>query len=146
MCLKRSSPKQQRGFLMPMAIFILVVMGFMALSLSRTTGQAGIATVQEAVSLQALYAAESGAQSAMAQLLYDTSNALTRAAVDGRCGTFSQIDFSATGLNNCSVNASCTYTTDAATSFYRIISTASCGSGGVTATRSLQLASFFSDN
>jgi len=148
MCPKRPFLKQQRGFLMPMAVFILVVMGFMALNLSRTTGQAGIATVQEAISLQALYAAESGAQSAMAQLFYDTSSALTRSEVDGRCGTFAQIDFSATGLSDCSVNATCARSTDAAdtTSYYQIVSSATCGSGAVAASRVIEVSSFISDS
>ena len=54
--------RYQRGFLMPLAVFILVAMSFFAVTISRLTGQAGIATTQEAITVASFYAAESGAQ------------------------------------------------------------------------------------
>ena len=44
--------KTQQGFLMPLAIFILVVMGLLALTVARTTSQTSLASSQEAITLQ----------------------------------------------------------------------------------------------
>ena len=107
----------QRGFLMPLAIFILVAMGFFAITISRVTGQTAIATTQEAVSVASFYAAESGAQYAMNQLFYDAGSAISRASI------------------------ACTRNTDAAntTSYYLVQSQAGCGSASVTAQRSVEI-------
>jgi MSHA biogenesis protein MshP len=157
------TPKQQQGFLLPLAIFIVVVMGVFALVLSRNTIQAGTSSVQEAVSTQAFYAAESGAQRGMQVLFLDTTQALTRQAVDGRCVALNTTyTFTVPGLNNCSAVVTCTcqfrdasscspitpvnYTTAATSnklsSFYRISSIATCGSGNLRAVRTIEAGSF----
>ncbi len=149
---------RQRGFLMPLAIFILVIMGFFVATLSRTTTQTALSATQEGVTLQAFYAAESGAQLGMNNLFYDSVNSLTRLAVDGRCNSLSlSQNFSATGLGNCSatVSCSCSYengtacdTGDAgnyngangiASSFYTLNSLGQCGPAGFDASRTIQV-------
>ena len=45
--------KSQRGFLIPLAIFIVVVMSFFAIALWRTTVQTTLSGAQELVSVQA---------------------------------------------------------------------------------------------
>jgi MSHA biogenesis protein MshP len=159
----KKSPKQQQGFLLPLAIFIVVVMGVFALVLSRNTIQATTSSVQEAVSTQAFYAAESGAQRGMQVLFFDETLALTRQAVDARCvGLNETITYTVPGLNNCSAVVACTcrYQNAAAcapataanyaanapinnlTSFYNITSTATCGSGNLDAERTIEAGSF----
>lgn len=156
-------PKQQQGFLLPLAIFIVVVMGVFALVLSRNTIQAGTSSVQEAISTQTFYAAESGAQRGMQILFLDTAQALTRQAVDGRCAALnSTFTYTVPGLNNCSAVVTCTcqyqnatacaptaaanYAANAPvnnlTSFYTIVSTATCGSGTLRAERIIEAGSF----
>ena len=155
--------KQQQGFLLPLAIFIVVVMGVFALVLSRNTIQVSTSAVQEAISTQAFYAAESGAQRGMQVLFFDTTQALTRQAVDGRCVALNTTyTFTVSGLNNCSAVVTCTcqfqdethcapitpanYTAAAASnklsSFYRITSAATCGSGNLRAERTIDAGSF----
>jgi|GEM_PF-205538 len=157
------SPKQQKGFLLPLAIFIVVVMGIFALVLSRNTIQAGTSSVLEAISTQAFYAAESGAQRGMQVLFLDKNQPLTRQAVDGRCVAPNAIyTFTVPGLNNCSAVVACTcqyqnavacapvtsanYTAAAPvnnlTSFYTITSTATCGTGTLKAERTIEAGSF----
>ena len=161
----RSMPtrKTQQGFLLPLAIFIVVVMGVFALVLSRNTIQAGTSSVQEAISIQTFYAAESGAQRGMQVLFLDKTQALTRQAVDGRCDAPATIYADTVpGLNNCSTVVTCNcqfrdetncapitpanYTATAAanrlTSFYRITSVATCGSGNLRAVRTIEAGSF----
>lgn len=165
-----SFKQKQQGFLLPLAIFIVVVMGLFALVLSRNTIQAGTSAVQEVISTQAFYAAETGAQLGMQNLFFP--DASSRQQVDQRCvgattifpiirtytaGTATDVP----GLNGCTVtvNCACLYqdnnTCAPATaanyagtgstplsSFYRITSAATCGSGNLSATRTIEVGSF----
>ena len=135
----------QQGFLMPLAAFILVTMAFFAAALWRHTALTSIASTQEFITVQAFYAAESGAQAGMSQLFYNTVSPITRTSADAACGAISNPPaFNVNGLKGCSVSLSCVVATDAGntTSFYRIRSDATCGSGGVTAQRSVEVGSF----
>ena len=134
-------PQKQQGFLMPLAIFIVVIMGIFTVTLARTTGQSAIATTQEGVSLQAFYAAESGAQLGMSNLFYDTAAPLTVAAVTGRCTTLAlSPTFTVNGLNNCSATVSCVAdTTVPGRSYFTLSSTGQCGNGNISANRTIQV-------
>lgn len=153
MCPDKSSAilRSQQGFLLPIAMFILVALGALALTVARFSGQASIAGVQEGVSLQAFYAAESGAQYAMSQLYYVASggSAIDRVAVATNCASVNgdTINFSGAGLNNCSTSIVCSASSDAgsATSFFTIASAAVCGVGEVSASRTLEVSSFIRD-
>ena len=140
-----SLPSKQTGFLLPMAIFIIVIMGALALSITRFTGQSAVAVTQEMISAQTFYAAESGAQFAMNQLFYVASGGspITRAAADGNCLSVdsSTLNFSGTGLNSCSASLSCSISVDAGNmiSFYRLVSSASCGTSPINAQRSIEV-------
>jgi MSHA biogenesis protein MshP len=156
--------KKQQGFLLPLAIFIVVVMGIFALVLSRNTIQAGTSSIQDAISTQAFYAAESGAQRGMQVLFFPTAPANnTRRQVDQRCVALN-VTFTDTvpGLKNCSTIVTCTcrfldesncafttltdYTAAAPSnrlsSFYRITSAATCGTGNIRAVRTIEAGSF----
>ncbi|MCH7741204.1 MAG: MSHA biogenesis protein MshP [Proteobacteria bacterium] len=143
------SPKgkfHQHGFLIPLAIFILVVMGFFAITIARITGQTAIATAQEAVTIASFYAAESGARYAMNQLFYDTASPISRVTVDANCTAVdsSNLTFTVDGLRGCSAAINCSRTADAAntTSYYRIQSQATCGSGAVSAERTVEISAY----
>jgi len=136
----------QRGFLMPLAIFILVALGFFAITISRVTGQTAIATAQEEMSVASFYAAESGAQFGMNQLFYDTGSTISRVSVDANCTAVngSNLMFTASGLGGCSAAITCTRSVDAAntTSYYRIQSQSGCGSGVVSAQRTVEVSAY----
>lgn len=135
--------KKQGGFLIPLAAIIVVGLAVLALAISRISSQTGTAAIQEGVSVQAFYAAESGAQIAMNQLFF---NAADRAAVDGNCIAVSgsTINYAVVGLDTCSASISCTQNPDAGntTSFYVITSAASCGSGNLVAERTIQVSAY----
>ena len=137
--------KSQRGFLIPLAIFIVVVMSFFAIALWRTTVQTTLSGAQELVSVQAFYAAESGAQEAMQVLFFpDASN---RMAINGRCiGLNINTSFNGVaGLNGCRVDVSCSCGASCASdtsSYYTITSTGTCGSGLMSASRRVRVGSF----
>lgn len=146
---------------MPLAIFIIVVMGIFALVISRNTIQTSTSVALEAVSAQAFYAAESGAQRGMQNLFFP--DASSRQQVDARCvGLNATYAFNVNGLKNCSAvvtctcrygdNTSCSPTTAAnytsvvaikiTTSYYTIASAAACGSGTLRAERTIEAGSF----
>lgn len=149
---------------MPLAIFIVVVMGLFALVISRNSIQSATSVTLEFVSTQAFYAAESGAQRGMQTLFFPTAPANnTRQQVDGRCvGLNTTHTFTVPGLNKCSAEVTCSckfqddsscspitaanYTVAAlpakATSYYTVTSVARCGSGNLRAVRTIDAGAF----
>lgn len=145
----QNKPVKQRGFLMPVAVFILIAMGLLSATLVRNTSQTSIASVQEIISVQAFFSAESGAQAAMNQLFYDTASVLTRSAIDARCTTMGasnlSITFSDTGLSNCTAAVSCAVEDVNPTSYYTMNSVGQCGSADVSASRTVRVSAYFQD-
>lgn len=141
MCPKR----YQRGFLMPLAIFIIVIMAGFAMVMARTTAQSNTSVVQTAVSVQAFYAADSGAQWGLNRLFYQAAP-LSRANVDAACTGLNgvTVTFAAPGLSGCDSQLQCASTNDPAntTSYYQITSSATCGTEPVMAERAVQVSSF----
>ncbi len=133
---------RQHGFLMPLAVFIVVGLAFLALAISRISSQATESSFLEGVSIQAFYAAESGAQFGMNQLLFDVT---TRAAATTNCTALSggtTITFNLVpGLEVCSTNVSCPLSSEPG--YFVIRSDANCGSGAVYAERSIEASAFF---
>lgn len=139
--------RKQQGFLVPLALFILVGMLALALAASRLTGQSGISATLELLSTQAFYTAESGGQLAMHRLFF---NATTPAQTDAQCTAMANaadpantINFSAPGLQACFTELNCTITNSSPTiSFYTITSNANCGNGDLSAQRSIHISTF----
>jgi MSHA biogenesis protein MshP len=157
MCPKHPpAPHRQRGFLLPLALFIVVVMGLSALVLTQLSSQQSHTRLLEFMNVQAFYAAESGAGRGMQTLFFP--DATSRQAIDTRCTTLnSTITYTGvSGLSPCQVvvTCSCLYGNNAAcapgtaanylpsssqlTSYYRINSQASCGTGLHLARRQLE--------
>ena len=139
---------RQCGFLIPLAAFILVVISLLAATMMRTSSQVALAGAQDAVSMQAFYAAESGAQAAMSELF---GNNDPRAIVDTNCSANVQDQvFDVTGLQNCVATVTCVCADESNNpcpavgvySFYIITSAATCGSAAVTSTRTIQVSAF----
>jgi MSHA biogenesis protein MshP len=152
--------KNQRGFLIPLALFIVIVMELLALVLARSSNLSHQGFTQELLSTQAFYAAETSTQRAMQTLFFP--DASSRQAVDARCAgltttyNFSGID----GLQLCQSQVSCTCvyqnnlacaaataanynsTTASHTSIYTITSNASCDAGSIHASRQIQASAF----
>jgi MSHA biogenesis protein MshP len=139
---------RERGFLMPLAAFLVVMMALFALTMSRNTGQSAISSTQEHISLQSFYAAESGAQMGMSQLFF-RAGALDRACADDVClNTLADPPANIPGFASCTVTLACTRNTNAAdtVSFYQITSTANCGAGNITAQRLVQVSSLIRES
>jgi len=144
MC-RNSSPvakASQSGFLIPLALVLLVGIAFLAIAINRITGQSHGSTIQQGLSAQALFAAESGAQYAMSRLFFNTAD---RAAVDAQCAALAApgqtLSFGVTGLSACSAVVRCSVAADSGNtiSFYTINSTAQCGGGQLIGEREIEV-------
>lgn len=123
---------------MPLALFILVGLGALALTISRLSSGQFSSAVQETLSVQAFYAAESASQLAISRILF---NIATKADADLNCANVDgdNIDFSAPGISDCSVQLTCTAiaNTGEPAGIYQVESTAVCGGGNLLAERRL---------
>lgn len=134
------SIQHQQGFLIPLAIFIVVAMGVLALTISRFSSATFSSAVQEVLSVQTLYAADSAAQYGVHSVTFDVAN---RAVADTRCTALNgtALNFSGASLNSCSAQLTCERVTNVGggVRVYRIESTAECGAGNLTSLRRVEV-------
>lgn len=123
---------------MPLALFILVGLGALAIAISRLGAGQFSSAVQETLSVQAFYAAESASQVAMHRVLFNTT---TKIDADLKCSTVNgnTLNFSVTGLNECSARIMCSAVSNNGdmAGIYRIETTAECGDGNFISERRL---------
>lgn len=121
---------------MPLALFIVIGLGALALAISRMSSGSFSAAVQETLAVQAFYAAESGAQYGLHRLLFDAAN---KGVVDTRCAAVNgaTLNLNVAGLRDCSVAIACSIQSNAGETagIYRLTSSATCGSGDMLAQR-----------
>ena len=112
---------RQRGFGMPMVVFILVIMTLLAAAMVRLTTTGALSIASEAQSTRAFYAAESGAQWAVNQLFPPSGGG-------GACAAATPLAYAAAGLTGCTANVTCvTQGIFNGNTHYLITSTGSCG-------------------
>lgn len=140
----RKSYGGANGFLMPLAAVLIVGVAMLALAISHMASHSSNSSVQEGLSLQVFYAAESGAQYGMNQLMFDVNS---RTTADANCTALSgyTLNFTAVGLALCSATITCSTANDAGntTSFYSLTSSANCGAGDLFAQRTISVSAFF---
>jgi len=127
------SCSSQRGFSLPVAIFILVVMALIGSALVNLTQSSHQALSQEVMSTRAFYAAESGAQYAMGQLFPLNGAAATCSA------PYPTVTLTAMGLDGCTAVITCSSNTLGANTYYTLTSTGSCSFATTSATRQIEL-------
>lgn len=117
--------KKQKGFAIVSAIFLIVVLAFLGVSMSRilTSGQQAIN--QDISSLQAYYASQSSLQWSMYQSILAKSGAITLANNDKY-----NLVFSNNGLNNTTSEITFNINTILGSSYYKIAATADYGTAG----------------
>ncbi len=122
-------PMNQRGSVLVVVIFVLVVMSFMAMGLSRIGWSNQDTTTLEVLGARAWLAAHSGNEVALQRLFpLNSSSAL------GTVCTSTIVSNTTIGDQGCSTSVSCTSQTidlvsGAQTTFYFLESTGSCSSG-----------------
>lgn len=137
---------KQHGFLLPVALMLVVGIAALAIGISKLNSQSSVSSFREAISLQAFYAAESGMQYGMNQVMYPTAD---RTQSTTNCATLSgrSITFTATGLNGCVVDISCASSINDAdtTTFFELSSSASCGSGELLSERVIRASAYINE-
>jgi MSHA biogenesis protein MshP len=117
----RPEPSRQRGFSLPVAVFIITVLALIGTAMIQLveTGQAS--TSAEVQSIRAFYSAETGAQEALHALFPLDGSA-------GSCSDFSSA-YSGNGLDGCGAEVTCTTLTAGSQTYYVINSTGTCAFG-----------------
>lgn len=133
MCLK-SSNQTQKGFGLPSALFLIVVMVLIIASINQLNEMNAQAYGREWLSQRAFYAAESGAQLAATYALNSSESTPT-------CnGTFiNNLALTTPGLSSCTINVGCGTQTVSSETFITLTSTGQCGSGPDRTTRIVQV-------
>ncbi|WP_188150349.1 hypothetical protein [Teredinibacter waterburyi] len=132
----------QGGFLLPLVIFLLVGVSMLAIAISRVSSFSGASSSAEGLSVQALFASESGLQWGMNQLFFQQTS---RIAVDANCTTLENsgagqtLTYSVDGLSSCTTQINCSISTQGATSYYTLESSSTCGGGNLLGQRRLQI-------
>lgn len=143
----RHSMRSQRGFLVPLSMFIVVGAATLAIAMSQMAAGSRSSAVLSTLNAQAFYAADSGIQRALHQLYYGNN---TQSAVDTACNAVngSSFNLAVTGLNGCSVSLSCevTQSADASISVYSVLSQSACGQGDYSTGRRIRTQAYMFDN
>lgn len=144
----RSNFYKQTGFLLPVALFLVVGIAALAIGISRFSSQSNSSVFREGIAIQAFYAAESGLQWAMNQVLFpDTQRSIADASCAGLANADpnqSEIQFNVIGLQGCEVDLSCSSTTNTSNtiSYYTIQSASTCAGGEFLSERILQASAY----
>lgn len=125
--------KKQRGMGLPTALFIILVLSLIVAALNNMNDTSAKAYGREWLSMQAFYAAESGAQAAASLTLHPD---LTKPTCNN---AFYSRNFTAPGMLNCSVQVSCVHDVLGSDNFYTLTSSGTCGSGTDQARRIIQV-------
>lgn len=125
---------QTNGFSLPLALFILVVLGLLSTVLYRTIAIGNLSVAQEVLSARAFLAADSGAQAGMLRLFPVNGSAPVCSGSPGLNQTLT-----GTGFNNCSVNLICSSVTVDGSNQYTLTSTAICTAGSLRASRVIEV-------
>lgn len=127
--LSRSALKYQKGNMLMMSVFAIVVLAFLGGSMSRLLATGSDALVYEVYGLRALNAARSGLDEKVLQVFAtqesDPNQCYSDAGtIDGSLSV--ERVFSVDGLQNCRVTALCTVSEIDSTSYYRFESQGLC--------------------
>lgn len=123
-----------QGFSLPMALFILVILGLLAVVLFRTIALGQLSVTQEVLSARAFLAADSGAQAAMMRL-FPVSGAA--ASCTGGAGLSETLTVS--GLQQCAITVVCSQAMVDSEAVYSVTSTGTCTAGSLRASRVIEV-------
>lgn len=143
----RAGLKQQAGFLVPFALFIVVGAATLAVAMSQMAAGSRSSAVLAAFSAQALYAADAGVQMSMHELYYTNADL---ASVNAACVALdgSTLNLTGQGIAGCAVTVSCdvTLSSDGDVSLYSIVSQSQCGSGDFETGRRIRAEAYMRSN
>lgn len=120
--------KSQKGFSIPMAVFILVVVSMLGVAMINTLNRGQESVAREVVSLRALLAAESGAELGLNCVLEGSGCGCSNANAGFTAMTdLAPITFTGDGLASCTADVSCRAVEVDSIDYYTIRSNGRCG-------------------
>jgi len=134
MCPACSGPARRRGAGLPLALFVITVLALLVVGMAQQQQAGGESVSLQIQSQRAFYAAESGAQVAVRDVLEA-----------GYCSAMrTPLSFGAAALNGCSATLSCESVTEnisgpGGNTIFSIASTGQCGSGPDQAVRTIEV-------
>lgn len=128
-----TSHKQQRGNVLIIAVTVIVLTALLATVLVRLSVNQSASIIAEAIGQRAHYAARSGSQIALYDIVND--GAYRAQCSDNSLQTIDSYSFTIAGLQGCSYQVSCRSVDLNTKIHFRTVTTASCTVGGETAQR-----------
>jgi hypothetical protein len=126
----------QRGFGLPLALFMITVLAFLVVGMAQQQRASGQSVSLQLQSQRAFFAAESGAQLALAKVLADELS----------CAGFpTELDFTIGALKECKALLSCSATDpltipgSGGNQVFTLISSGECGAGNELASRTVEV-------
>lgn len=113
---------KQRGSALMIAVFIILVMSVLTLSLTRNIASSSSQVNNEVLGTRAFFAAEAGNEKALAQLFPVNGGAAV-------CNADQQMYLTTPGFDLCTVKTSCRQESQSGTDFYYISSKGVCKTG-----------------
>lgn len=142
-----SSLKHQAGFLIPLALFIVVSAATLGVAMGQLAAGSRSSAILLALNAQALFTADAGVQSVMHNLYYGAD---TRAAVDANCEAVDgdMLSLTGQGVAGCRLVLNCTVAVSAFgnVSLYTLESQSQCGSGDYVTSRRVRAWSYMKNN
>ena len=129
MCYRRS----QRGFSLPIAIFILVIMALIGAAMVTIMQNSQQSVSTAVLSTRAFFAAQSGAQYTLGQLFPLAGGAANCQA------SYPTLTFTTGGLAGCTATLSCTSRSIGGKSYYTLVSAGACAAGTNQAVRQIEV-------
>ncbi|MFA3791470.1 type II secretory pathway protein [Aliiglaciecola sp. SL4] len=131
----QKSMQQQSGSMLIIALFVIVIMTILGLTMVKLLSSSSDAVIHEVYGARALHAAQSSMERNIAEAFPLTQDG------SGSCDSLSTFSFAAVpGLQNCVTVSGCTLTTDyvdETVQYYHFESTGICRSGRITASRTV---------
>ena len=124
---------RQRGFSLAIAIFIIVIMALLGAAMVSIMQRSQQSVSTAVLSTRAFFAAQSGAQQALATLFSLDGSAASCLA------TYPTINYTSSGLAGCSALATCSSEVIGSKTYYTLNSTGSCGHSGDRAVRQVEV-------
>lgn len=128
---------RQAGNMMMMAIFTIVILGFVGLGITRIFGTSADALVYEVYGLRALNAARSGLDDIVLQVF--TNQASDPAFCTAASDPDNRIDFTVSGLENCHAQFGCAVNQIGDTNYYRFESQGTCEIDNIVVSRTIAI-------
>ncbi|MFV1982856.1 MAG: pilus assembly PilX N-terminal domain-containing protein [Thiohalomonadales bacterium] len=137
---KLKSIKQQRGISLLMMVMFVVLISLVSAALVKLTSTANVTIGNEVINTRSFFAAETGAQNAMALLFPLNGTLVTTCSTVNNALNSPAITLTANGLGSCSVSVICNGPSNInGRYYYEIESTGQCGSGQSVAVRTIRI-------